>query len=497
MGIRSIYDSSWWVEQTYQVIAQAENIKSQALDMETSQRGYLLAGKEEYLSPYLEAEKNIHHSIASLKNAVADNPKFVEKLTQIDQAIKDWQTKCAQPAIDLRREIGQGKDMNDIGAIIAEGRGKTYIDKFRGQITVFINRQNELLEERKQKAKLTGNNSEEDKEAADSVERTYNTILQADKTYEAAINMETGVRGYLLSGKEPFLYPYHRGHKEFYKELALLKTMMKDDPGQLSLLHEIDKTISELEEKDILPLIDLRHQIANSKTIVDLNAFREKNEGKVIFDKFRQLVNDFIQTEKNLMDIRKTFAEKTFHRTQYFLVFGIMAAIAVGMVISLSVARIIIKQVGGEPYEMAGIARKVAEGDLTVKLEKDSPIGIYAAMKDMTESLRNKAKQAFDIASGDLSFEVRLTSDNDGLGKALQMMAYNLNDILHKINEAVSGIACGAGQISDSSKNLSDGASEQSASLKQITSSITELTSQTKSNAENSAQANQLALAAK
>ncbi|MBF0528920.1 MAG: cache domain-containing protein, partial [Deltaproteobacteria bacterium] len=145
-------------------------------------------------------------------------------------------------------------------------------------------------------------------------------------------------------------------------------------------------------------------------------------------------------------------------------------------------------------------AAAVQAGDLSGRLRMASgdEIGALAnAMDNMADSLDAKAKLAGAIADGDLTREVHLASNKDVLGQALEKMVFSLNDALGQANEAVDQAVSGSTQVSDASQSLSQGASEQAAALEQITSSLTEIASQTKSNAENASQANQIALSAK
>ena len=55
------------------------------------------------------------------------------------------------------------------------------------------------------------------------VTHTYQVIQEAKNIEGAAVDMETGMRGYLLAGKEGFLDPYKAGKKRFGELVESLK----------------------------------------------------------------------------------------------------------------------------------------------------------------------------------------------------------------------------------------------------------------------------------
>jgi methyl-accepting chemotaxis protein len=110
----------------------------------------------------------------------------------------------------------------------------------------------------------------------------------------------------------------------------------------------------------------------------------------------------------------------------------------------------------------------------------------------MVISLQDKSKVAQEIAEGNLNVKVPLASDRDTLGKALQTMVNNLNEVLGEVDVAGGSIAAGSSQVSSSSQALAQGATQQAASLEEISSSLTELTSQVNLNAESADQARSL-----
>ena len=78
------------------------------------------------------------------------------------------------------------------------------------------------------------------------------------------------------------------------------------------------------------------------------------------------------------------------------------------------------------------------------------------------------------------------------LAANFEKMRGELNRSMQAIRMAAGQVAAGAKNVSDASVSLSQGAAEQASSVEELSSSIAEIASQTKSNAENADQANEL-----
>ncbi len=127
--------------------------------------------------------------------------------------------------------------------------------------------------------------------------------------------------------------------------------------------------------------------------------------------------------------------------------------------------------------------------DRRLNLQRKDEIGQIATTMDaFADNLQSEILAAFDkLAAGDFTFEAK------GLIAApLARANRSLQEVVTRVQSAAREIASAASQVSDSSQDLSQGATESAASLEQISASMTELAAQTKHNAENANQANQL-----
>ncbi|MEO5341923.1 MAG: methyl-accepting chemotaxis protein [Gammaproteobacteria bacterium SHHR-1] len=122
-------------------------------------------------------------------------------------------------------------------------------------------------------------------------------------------------------------------------------------------------------------------------------------------------------------------------------------AFFVAIFLSWFLVRVIKKPLGGEPADMAAVARRIAEGDLAMHFDnRDQATGLYASMIEMAEQL------------GDVIGRVRGGADN---------------------------LASASQEISATAQTLSQGATEQAASVEETTASVEQLNASVQQNAEN------------
>ena len=155
MVLKNKYVANQWVNHTHEVIENSLFIEKAAIDMETGMRGFLLAGKEEFLEPYESGKVEFDRLIKKLKIKVADNPPQVEKLINIDKHMLEWRRVIVTPSIKLRRSVGLDNSMSEISELVGKAHGKKYFDAFREKIKYFRDVEVDLMHKRQSTSEKT------------------------------------------------------------------------------------------------------------------------------------------------------------------------------------------------------------------------------------------------------------------------------------------------------------------------------------------------------
>lgn len=357
-----ISESMDWVKHTYAVIADAWELLSSATDMETGMRGFLLAGKEEFLEPYRKGKEAFVRRIGELKKTVGDNPQQVQLLDTMEDNIRQWDEKVVQKGLTMRREVGDDRTMEDIAAFVGAAHGKRYFDRFRDQIATFVEREAKLLTLREQASKnATAGISQSTRDLSESgqwVQHTHQVIAEAKGLLASATDMETGMRGYLLAGQEGFLEPYREGGSAFLERSTQLKETVSDNPAQVKRLDDIEATISEWKADVVEPMIALRREIGDSKTMDDMADLVGEAQGKEHFDAFREQIATFTDRERQLMEQRKAAAESTAGTAWYVIIGGTLLVIILSSTSSAALRRAITAPLRRSASELQGLSRE-------------------------------------------------------------------------------------------------------------------------------------------
>ncbi|WP_397453476.1 response regulator [Pseudomonas sp. NA-150] len=136
------------------------------------------------------------------------------------------------------------------------------------------------------------------------VEHTDSVINNANRAFKLSVDMETGMRGFLLTGDERFLDPYEVAKPNIRTELKSLEELVADNPPQV----ERFKRLSALQND----WIDFsQNVIALRRQNGDYLALVQSREGKRLSDAIRGEYDDAVALEQQLRITRNEEATRT------------------------------------------------------------------------------------------------------------------------------------------------------------------------------------------
>ncbi|HWT72357.1 MAG TPA: methyl-accepting chemotaxis protein [Oxalicibacterium sp.] len=206
--------------------------------------------------------------------------------------------------------------------------------------------------------------------------------------------------------------------------------------------------------------------------------------------KFRPLLDNFVRMAKSGLQSEATallFTELRPVQTAYFSRLDDLADYQAGLM----------KKSGDEANTQADTAKAELEV-LAAAAIFLSALFAYLATRSITRPLSQAVELARKVADGDLTgrIEVRSRDETGQLLQALKDMNEGLVRIVSQVRIGTDTIATASSQIASGNLDLSSRTEEQASSLEETASSMEELTSTVKQNADNARQSNQLVLSA-
>ncbi len=346
------------LQQIYAIIENAE-------EMERGLRGYLLSGESAYLERYGKAGEELPQRLSRLSIFLEDEPKLADALADAERIIGYWGREIADPAIALKKSLQKTPSAIINLSVFLENRGAgAYFDAFLERIEIIRSSAYLRMETRREKTSLMIFHSVANVQtlgsANDRLDQAHRAIREALWAFIAAVNTETGMRGFLLTGVETLLAPYHEGSSTFYERLDALGEALSHKTEQVRLLKEIGATFSEWLDRVTTPLLLLRREIGHSATMDDMADLIKAGAGEGYLSRFRDILGDIETDARNALDRRKTENDRMVAWTQGLLVGGVPLTLLLALLAAGALARSIGRPVEAVAAGLGESARTVA-----------------------------------------------------------------------------------------------------------------------------------------
>jgi len=265
-------------------------------------------------------------------------------------------------------------------------------------------------------------------------EHTHNVLAELSGITMSMVNMETGQRGFSLTGKEASLEPYFAGKNAVNAHLDTAKSLTSDNPRQQELLTEVKQKVVEwmaIAETSIEMRRDVEKGVL---TMDDVVVDEQAANGKVAMDGLRALITESEQMEAVLLVERSEEAAALVKTTNVVLIAGTLIAVFVSVVIAFFITQGIARPMN----KIGTLMGELTKGnyDLTEKLDvkgKDEISMLTRSFNSLTENISKFIVQVEilteDMEKGDLGARSELT-EYSGFWKELLATVNNVVDTL-------------------------------------------------------------------
>ena len=193
---------------------------------------------------------------------------------------------------------------------------------------------------------------------------TYKVIQESDCLLMSLLDMETGARGYVITGNESFLEPFNKGNSSYENHYDKLKQLTEDNSEQQQRLYNINNKYKEWVEWEKNIIIAKRKEVSSGKLkLEDLIAIVQSGYGKNMMDELRSILGDINNEEERLLLNRNADLIKMEKETRVIMLTGgALATIAAIIIASLSIRMIV------NPVKVVtNTFREIAEGEVNLE----------------------------------------------------------------------------------------------------------------------------------
>ncbi len=244
--------------------------------------------------------------------------------------------------------------------------------------------------------------------------QSSDVILGAQIAMTDLVNMESGYRGFLLTGNEEFLAPYTEGKASYTEHIDSLIARSGSDSVQVARWTELKNRAEAWQSEAAEPGIRLRRRVNEGVATADAIALIvESGGGKEHYDRIREVIGEAVGNESALLTERTEADVAAMMRLSFMITVGTLLVVALGVALAWytasSFSRVVqlvssrVKQLQSVCVTQlsAGLAR-LAAGDLTANATPETPpLGLARADEfgDLARNFDRMREQVIEAVS--------------------------------------------------------------------------------------------------
>ena len=307
-------------------------------------------------------------------------------------------------------------------------------------------------------------------EASNSRRQSYEVLGRLDETLSLLTDVVLGQRGYALTGEQNFLEPYEAAVGKVGEKLQELRKLVHDNPRHQQRLDTLEPLV-----KSRLDFASAAIEVRRAQGLEQAIQLAKTGRGKAMNDEIRRVIGQMKTDEAELLRQRVQATETDARNAKITIVAGILISLLIAAVAGF----IITRDIAAPLRNLTATAEQITLGNLAVKVPNVSradEVGVLArAFERMAQSLREMAGVAERIAAGDLRATVKPQSADDILGHAFARMLDDLRAQIRAMVEGANVLGTSASEIVAATSQFAASASQSAAAVSETTTTVEEV----------------------
>jgi methyl-accepting chemotaxis protein WspA len=346
---------------------------------------------------------------------------------------------------------------------------------------------------------LAYNNAQKLAEANRWDRHTLEVLVQSNQISTSVLQVQSALRGFLLTGNEGLIAPLNSEFAEAKRYLSTATRLTADNPLQQDRLRQLDQMLERWMAQTVLPQIGARRAVSAGTRRADPAADNAGVlTGAQVVAALRKQIAEIAAEEGRLMAVRSHNSAALQENMTMLLTAGGGVTIALTILIGWLLTRALLAPLNslngtlgriaaGEQSARARVASSDELGKVAVELNRmaqaiqDSQAKEQASTDDLRAKVDSLLAVVSKAAAGDLSGKVTITGQDaiGQLGQGLATMFDNLRSHLNNVQKAGIQVTTSATEIAASSKQQEATGIEQAQTSVEILSTTREISANT------------------
>lgn len=277
---------------------------------------------------------------------------------------------------------------------------------------------------------------------------TFQVLQKVEGMMAAMVDQETGLRGFLITGKDGNLEPLRAGEKAFIENWTQAKSLTSDNPVQQKRLDALRQQAEDWQRDVSRYAIDLMSRPGSEEIAREVE---RAGKGKAYFDKIRLLVAELKDAEASLLGVRN----EAMLAAQNVILISAIASVAAILVIGLGAA-FTLNALIAVPIRatVAGMDR-IRSGDYAVAIDDTERKDEIGAMSTALLTFRDTLAAADAARRED---DARKEAERQMLARREQLA----QSFVQNMQSIAGQFASSSNEVAGSARNLSATAEETS-----------------------------------